>query len=242
MNIRKNIEDSFENIASKISELDTKPGSLCAVYLEGETSLFLNGVVPTFRGIEWFISERWLKLHDIDIVNCNNTKFNVDIQTKHLENFIPDYAHNSKLEKSTTYNGIIFEFRSLAPEVVYLKKLDVGRDQDFEDLAKISEFITPASIVEALNASFLLNSDDTNLNIASQALSEISYNYFLDLKPNEIKEKTQSLINDLSLNEYLKNMIANSFGVNRSTNYSLAKDPWANKPAAKNSQYSDLSI
>jgi hypothetical protein len=243
MNSKKDIEDSFDKIASRISQLNHRPGTLCPIYLEGGASLYMHDVSDTFRDIDWFIPERWLKYNDIATVNQKSSKLNVDLQTNHLiEGFLPDYTHNAKLEKSVTHNGITFELRTVLPEMIFLKKLDVGRDKDFADLEKISAFISPEQIIEAINACIKINSEDASLNIASQALSEISCNYFLELKPNELKIKTQSLINSLELNGHVKGMLANSFGISLNKDYSIAKDPWINKAPAKSKGFTEFSI
>lgn len=229
-NNKMDIVDSFTDIASRLSQLKNRPGTECSIYIEGGASLFLHDIAETYRDVDWFIPDRWLKQNEIPSVNGGKNPFLVDIQTTHApRDFKFDYSYNARPEKEVVFNGIKFILKSVLPEMIFLRKLDIGRDKDIIDLRKISEHITPMRIVDAINGCTSINNDGAILNIASQAISEISCLYYLDLKSHELMSETQKLIKSLNLNDYIKEDLANSFGLKLNKEYNVAKDPWKTK-------------
>lgn len=232
------IYESFDKISSRISQLPNRRGNVCPLYLEGGASLFLNQIKDTYRDVDWFIPERWLKYNEIPKVRSGTEDIHVNTL---IEGFTFNPTFETKVMKSAEYNGVKFELHCMNPAMVYLMKLDTGRDKDMRDIELISRHVKPEDIIGAINSCIPLNDSEIIKNIASQTLSEITCNYLLDSK-NYTKDITK-LINMLELNQHDKEEIALSFGVNIDQDYKVSKDQWRSTQRRPERTYgSDMSI
>ncbi|MFK4132109.1 hypothetical protein ACI2KR_07400 [Pseudomonas luteola] len=239
MGTRKEIEASFEKIALRISQLPNRPEKTCPVVLEGGASLFMHGIKESYRDIDWFIPERWVKYNEIEAIRHNSDDIRNNMLT---EGFTFDPTFDSKVEKVVSLNGIDFELRSMSPAMNILFKLHVGRDKDFTDIQLIFGSVTPENVVDAINDCIRINEHEHILNIASQALSEIGCYYFLENSPKELKHNTQSLINRLEFDYSTKQNLARSFGINLETKYNPAHDQWSSESRKKTKSFPSLDM
>lgn len=232
----KEVIDSFEKIAEGISKLDKRPGSLCQVYLEGGASLFMNDIKSELKDIDWFIPERWLKYNEISRIKQKGE----DIRNSTLiDGFTFNYTHDTKVLSTTEHNGIQFELHCMSPSMIFLIKLDTGRDKDIRDMELICNSVTPESIIAAINSCIKINSHATIMNLASQALSEITCNMLLDSK--DITADIAGLIQKLEFNDADKEEIGTSFGIDLATVYKPSNDQWRGTQKRQRVQSFDMN-
>lgn len=232
------IYESFEKISSRISQLPNRRGTVCPLYLEGGASLFLNQVKNTFRDVDWFIPERWLKYNEIQRVKPGTEDIHVNTL---IEGFTFNPTFDTQVMKIVEHNDIKFEMHCMNPAMVYLMKLDTGREKDMRDIELISRHVKPEDIINAINSCIPLNKSEVMINIASQTLSEITCHYLLDSK--NYKKDITKLINMLELNQHDKEEIALSFGVTIDQEYKSSKDQWRGTQRRPERNYgSDMNI
>lgn len=230
------VTDSFERIAEKISKLERRPGTLCPLYLLGGASLFMNDIKDTLKDIDWFIPDRWLKRNEIPLIK---NSFEDILSESRSDGFIFNATHNTKIISEQEHNGVTFQLHNLSPAIVFLIKLDTGRDKDIRDMELICNAIEPEEIIDAINACIRLNDHEITMNIASQALSEITCHKLLDSKNYQADIK--ALIQRLDLDDVDKEEIGMSFGIDINTTYKPANDQWRGTQKRSRSLTNDLN-
>ena len=230
MNKNENaIYQSFDKLSKKIANLPNRPGLICPIYIEGGSSLFLRGIKDTYKDIDWYIPEHWLKKNQINLVKNSDEDIrvtNLSYEKSYTDNegFRFNPTHNPNLCKSLEIDGVTFELYCMSAAMVYLIKLETGREKDMSDLELISPHITPDEIVDALNSCIRINNKEIMANMASQTLSEISIHYLLD--SSNYESDIAKLINKLEFDDDTKYELGMSFGINISRAYSPQKDAW----------------
>ena len=203
------ILESFEALADKISVSPHAKNKEIDLYLRGVSSLYMHGISDNAGEPEWLIPDAELSTSNIRSVGAGG-EFILLGESQASQPHILNITHKSHLAaESKKHPGT--RMRCISPSIIFLSRLESSDEHDFLLREKISNFISPMDIIDAINDSAHLNTDDANLNIGRLALSEIACLYFWGA--GSIIQDIEALADALKFSDDVMDKIRYSFGL-----------------------------
>lgn len=203
------IIESFEALAAKVSLPHSSGFNETNLYLRGLSSLYMHGISNKIASPEWLISDTNSSTTNIRSVGADG-EFILVGEIQGSQPYVLNINHKSHFAAESKNNPLI-RLMCISPSIIFLSKLESSNEFDFQLREIISNFISPMDIIEAINDSAHLNTDDANLNIARLALSEIACLYFWGA--SSIIDELSILTESLNFSEEVMKKIRYSFGL-----------------------------
>lgn len=190
----------------------------CEVIMLGGTAMYYHGVRDHYNDYDCIVEGAAIKRSELDL-DREKPDFGVDFDIGCAQDYCEiDLSLKEgagKIIDGPSIDGVKWTIKIPDVESLAIQKLYMPRDKDIEDLPHIFSKVKPGAIIGRINQLAKKNDPDLILEVASQAIGEMSAYQFSkkELSGKECSKKIEGWISKINLDKGRKSELYASFGI-----------------------------